>query len=232
MSDLMGLDLLGNLTTKTIDVMCEIVPAYSKLKPHAIDMEFLYISSSLELGWTTPDTLIKPTHTYADAPRDLDILLLGGPDPGKVHEESLTFLREASKQTKVILTTCTGGMWLARSGVLDGKKATTNRGCLEMSKKMFPRVEWLDQRWVVADGHFDGAQIWTAGGAGCGKTSPSFFPLFLFSSPGFHSPEVGNGACIYVCVADQGTRNRHVHRIHVSQFQPQDSGTWMRRARL
>jgi transcriptional regulator GlxA family with amidase domain len=133
-------------------------------------MEFLYISSSLDLAWTTPEMYVKPTHTYENAPRDLDILLLGGPNPATVKEESLAFLREASTRTKTILTTCTGAMWLAKSGVLDGKKATTNRVMLDIAKAMFPNVEWLDQRWVVEKGNFEGAQIWTAGGAGCGKS--------------------------------------------------------------
>jgi transcriptional regulator GlxA family with amidase domain len=138
-------------------------------------MEFLYISSSLDLAWTTPEMYVKPTHTYANAPRDLDIIVMGGPDPTNVKEESLTFLREAAKQTKVILTTCTGAMWLARAGVLDGKKATTNRVMMDIARKLVPQVEWLDQRWVVEDGHFEGAQIWTSGGAGCGKSLVELF---------------------------------------------------------
>jgi transcriptional regulator GlxA family with amidase domain len=171
MTDLAGLDLLGNLTPQTIDLMCEIVPEFAVFKPRAIPMEFLYISSSMELARTTPDMYVRPTHTYDNAPRDLDILLLGGPNPMTVKDASLSFLKEASKQTKVILTTCTGAMWLARSGVLDGKKATTNRVTLDTAKKMAPNVEWLDQRWVVDDGHFEGAQVWTAGGAGCGRST-------------------------------------------------------------
>ncbi|KAF1842431.1 class I glutamine amidotransferase-like protein [Cucurbitaria berberidis CBS 394.84] len=168
MSDLVGLDLLGNLTPKTLNMIAEMEPALAPLKQYAIPIEFLYISSSLELAWTTPEMFVKPTHTYETAPRDLDILLLGGPNPAAVKDESLTFLREASKSTKVILTTCTGAMWLARSGVLDGKKATTNRMMLNVARKMLPQVEWMDQRWVVDEGHFEGAQLWTAGGAGCG----------------------------------------------------------------
>lgn len=169
MTDLAGLDILGNLTPKAIDMVSSIQPAFKSLKQFAVPMEFLYISSSLDLAWTTPEMHIKPTHTYTNAPRDLDILLLGGPDPTAVKEESLNFLREASKQTNVILTTCTGAMWLAKAGLLDGKKATTNRVLLDVAKHMMPQAEWLDQRWVVEKGHFEGAQIWTSGGAGCGE---------------------------------------------------------------
>lgn len=179
MTDLAGLDILGNLSPKTLDVVCNLQPALEPLRQHAIPMEFLYISSSLDLAWTTPEMHVKPTHTYANAPRDLDIILVGGPDPGSVKEESLTFLREASRQTKVILTTCTGAMWVAKAGVLDGKKATTNRLMLDVANQMFPKVEWLDQRWVTEEGHFEGAQIWTSGGAGCGEDA---FRIFVGSN--------------------------------------------------
>lgn len=171
MTDLAGLDVLGNISTKVMDMIGEMIPAAAPLKPLAVPMQFLYISSSLEPSWTTPEMYVRPTHTYETAPRDLDIIMVGGPNPATVSEESLTFLREAVKKTKVVLTTCTGGMWLARSGALDGKKATTNRILLAAAKETFPKVEWLDQRWVVEEGHFEGAQIWTAGGAGCGKFS-------------------------------------------------------------
>lgn len=169
MTDLAGLDVLGNMSSRIIDMVSNVVPGLDKLKPFAQDMEFLYISSSEELSWATPDMYIRPTHTYDNAPRDLDIILIGGPDPSKVPEASLKFLREASKQTKAILATCTGGMWLARSGILDGKKATTNRLLLDSAKNVFAKVEWQDQRWVTAEGQFEGAQIWTSGGAKCGR---------------------------------------------------------------
>lgn len=190
MTDLAGLDILGNLTPKTIDLVCTMQPALEPLKQFAVPMEFLYISSSLDLALTTPEMLVKPTHTYANAPRDLDIILIGGPDPMSVKEDSLKFLKEASQQTKVIMTTCTGAMWLARAGVLDGKKATTNRVMLDVAKKIMPQVDWQDQRWVVEDGHFEGAQIWTSGGAGCGIDM-----VIVYTSQNFNKKVVEMG-CI------------------------------------
>ncbi|KAJ4305169.1 hypothetical protein N0V90_000700 [Kalmusia sp. IMI 367209] len=168
LTDIAGLDILGNMSTKIFNLVSNVLPNIAPLKPYAVDMEFLYISSSTELAWATPEMYIKPTHTYDNAPRDLDIIMLGGPDPQNVSEASLTFLQEASKQTKAILATCTGGMWLARSGILDGKKATTNRMLLGAAKHVFPQVEWQDERWIIEEGHFEGAQIWTSGGAKCG----------------------------------------------------------------
>lgn len=169
MTDLAGLDIFGFLTPEYLDAVVSMNPAFEPLRSSTVPMEFLYISSTLDPARCTPDMYVRPTHTYATAPRDLDVILMGGPDLNLVKEESLEFLRQASKKTKLIFSTCTGGMWLAKSGVLDGKKATTNRGMLHIAKQAFPQVEWVDQRWVVEDGSFEGAQFWTAGGAGCGK---------------------------------------------------------------
>lgn len=168
MTDLVGIDVLGSMSSRIVDMVSNIIPAMAQFKEHAVPMEFLYISSTTEPAWTTPEMFVKPTHTYRTAPRDLDIILLGGPDPTAVHEDSLTFLREASQKTKAILATCTGGMWLARSGLLDGKKATTNRMLLDLAKQLCPKVEWVEQRWVIEKGEVEGAQLWTSGGAGCG----------------------------------------------------------------
>ncbi|KAH7400932.1 class I glutamine amidotransferase-like protein [Phaeosphaeria sp. MPI-PUGE-AT-0046c] len=169
MSDLVGLDLLGHHTPEVMSINIQISPLLAPLMQYTTPMDFLYISSSMSTAWVTPTMHVQPTHTYDTVPRDLDILVIGGPNPGTVPDASLKFLQEAAKETKIILTTCTGAMWLAKSGVLDGKKATTNRLALEGAKQMFPKVKWVDQRWVVEDGLADDAKIWTAGGAGCGE---------------------------------------------------------------
>ena len=111
----------------------------------------------------TPTMKIVPTDTYDDAPRDLDVLIIGGPLPSHRPASADKFMKEATEKTKLIMTTCVGSLWLASSGVMNGKKATTNRFALPMAKEMYPEVEWLDQRWVT-----DG-KLWTSGGAGAGK---------------------------------------------------------------
>lgn len=182
MSDLIGLDLLGYHTPEIMSINIQLSATLAPLMQFTTPMEFLYISSSMSTAFITPITHVQPTHTYENAPRDLDLLVIGGPNPATVPDASLKFLQEAAKQTKTILTTCTGAMWLARSGALDGKNATTNRMALEGAKMAFPHVKWMDQRWVIEDGHFEGAKIWTAGGAGCGK----FLLMMLGSVEGIY----------------------------------------------
>ncbi len=161
LSDITGIDVFGNLSTEYIKVVTDEfdIPG---MMPLATDMKFHYISSKLEQTLMTPSLVVQPTVTYEDAPRDLDILIIGGPSLHQRPAAADIFLKEASKETKIIMTTCIGSLWLASSGVLDGKRATTNRGALPLAKKLYPKVEWIDQRWVV-DGKY-----WTAGGAGAG----------------------------------------------------------------
>jgi len=168
-ADLACMDVLNNLSTQVVSVFAAVEPRYEKLLPHAQPMEFLFLAPTLDPYVMTTGIRVVPTHTYETAPKDLDMLLIGGPPPSDVSEASKEYIKEAVKRTKTVMSVCTGGWWLATAGVLDGKKATTNRGVLPLTKKFHPDVEWLDQRWVVEKGWFEGAELWTSGGAGAGK---------------------------------------------------------------
>lgn len=83
---------------------------------------------------------IVPTHTFNDAPKDLEVLIIPG-GLGNRSDENMKpvveYLRslglgDSSQRhlrgdIKWILTVCTGSEVLARTGALDGKKATTNK---------------------------------------------------------------------------------------------------------
>ncbi|KAI9840631.1 MAG: hypothetical protein M1837_001400 [Sclerophora amabilis] len=173
LSDIACIDVLGNLNPGYLETVAQFGGA-DDLKSLGVEMTFHYIATTLEPAFMTPSVKINPTVTYDDAPRDLDILLIGGPPPNHRPAQSIKFLKEAAEKTKIIMTTCIGSLWLASAGVLDGKKATTNRGALGMAKQFFPQVEWVDQRWVV-----DG-KLWTAGGAGAGIDMVATYALQTF----------------------------------------------------
>lgn len=53
------------------------------------------------------------------------------------------------EQSGTILCVCTGSILLAATGLLDGKKATTNKKAYDTLTPMFPNVEWKRvARWV------------------------------------------------------------------------------------
>lgn len=159
-SDIIGADLFGNISQSYVKDTAAFMPDFTSVAP---DIEFFYPAVTLET-WCTPDIKVIATHTYQECPRDLDILLIGGPLPTHRPKEAHDFMKEAFPRSRLVMTTCIGSMWLASSGVIDGMKATTNREALPIARNLYPQIEWLDQRWVVDNG----GKLWTSGGAGAG----------------------------------------------------------------
>lgn len=166
MTDIVCVDLFGNCETQY--VRDTVVLSGQDNVASARNMTFHWIASTLEPTRMTPGIKFKPTMTYDDCPRDLDILIIGGPMPTHRPEAARKFMREMFTKTKIVMTTCVGSWWLADAGVLQGHKCTTNREALHLVKKQHPEIEWLDQRWVVDQK--PGGELWTAGGAQAGET--------------------------------------------------------------
>jgi putative intracellular protease/amidase len=80
---------------------------------------------------------LVPTHTFDNAPDDLEVLLLPGglgardPESDKWMKPQVEYLKKldlsGNGSIKWVLTVCTGSEILARAGLLDGRKATTNK---------------------------------------------------------------------------------------------------------
>ena len=171
LSDIVGIDIFGNMSTKILAEIAANGPDYAVLLDKAIDMEFFYMSSTLDPFEVTPSLKVVPNVTYDTCPRDLDIVVIGGPFPTFRPAGADRFMKEAWSKTRVWLTTCTGALWLASTGKLSGHKATANRAAVPIAQQMYPDVQWLDQRWVVDEKPFDGegkGELWTGGGAGAG----------------------------------------------------------------
>jgi transcriptional regulator GlxA family with amidase domain len=178
LADITGIDILGNLSKDFVDAVCAVSPGHKVFAPLSIPFEFFYIATTLDAATVTPGLRYVPTVTYDTCPRDLDIVIIGGPFPGHRPPQADKFMREAWESVRVWMTTCIGSLWLAHSGVLEGKKVTTNRMFLPAARQMYPGIEWVDQRWIVQEKEYDGkrgggkGELWTAGGAGCGEYSP------------------------------------------------------------
>jgi transcriptional regulator GlxA family with amidase domain len=88
---------------------------------------------------------------------DYDLLFIPGGDSAlneSKDEELMQWIREASANAERVMAVCTGTVLLAMTGVLDGRKATTNKLDFTKTVHLAPRVEWVKEaRWVV-DGNF------------------------------------------------------------------------------
>ncbi|KAJ3275983.1 hypothetical protein HK104_003797 [Borealophlyctis nickersoniae] len=94
---------------------------------------------------------IVPTHTFANTPK-LDILIVPGGmgTRTQANNTALTnFIRDRMGEVEYLLTVCTGSALAARSGVLDGKKATGTKFSWKWITQQSDKVQWVPQaRWV------------------------------------------------------------------------------------
>ncbi|MEZ5278237.1 MAG: DJ-1/PfpI family protein [Opitutaceae bacterium] len=94
--------------------------------------------------------------TLADA-ADLDVLLIPGGRGTRVLVEKPGFLeqlRQRSCRSRYSASVCTGSALLARAGLLDGKRATTNKLSFDWVRTQGPGVTWVRQARWVEDGSF------------------------------------------------------------------------------
>ncbi|KAG4442784.1 hypothetical protein IFR05_001730 [Cadophora sp. M221] len=108
------------------------------------------------------------THTFANAPA-LDILLVPG-GRGNValsnrNDTSLEdFVARRFSQLEYLLSVCTGAATLAKAGVLNGKRATTNKGAWTWVTQWGKNVTWVPSARWTEDGN-----IWASSGVAAGE---------------------------------------------------------------
>lgn len=90
-------------------------------------------------------------YAFGDAPAYDIVLVPGGFGTRKavLDEAFLKRLRAASERAAVTTTVCTGSALLARTGVMDGRPATSNKISWDWVLQQGPRVLWKRKaRWV------------------------------------------------------------------------------------
>ncbi|KAK3386167.1 class I glutamine amidotransferase-like protein [Podospora didyma] len=118
----------------------------------------------------SPSTLapkIVATHSFDDAPA-LDIILVPGGGGNRLFESTNDtsiedFVSSRYPELQYLLSVCTGAATLARAGLLEGRRATSNKASWNWVIQHGKNVTWVPTaRWVV-DGN-----IWTSSGVAAG----------------------------------------------------------------
>lgn len=156
-----ALDVFGPLDA--LDTLSQTHPLSIHLLSRTLD-PVSTLDPAPSAGSPTTGQSVVPTHTLAAHP-PLDVLLV----PGGVGTRSadvdaeVDFLRSVYPSLRYLITVCTGAGLAARAGILDGRRATTNKASFGRVAAHGPRTHWVAQaRWVV-DGN-----VWTSAGVSAG----------------------------------------------------------------
>lgn len=98
---------------------------------------------------------VTPDYSFSDAPTFDIIIVPGGPLKAlklvESNKEIITWIE--SYKDKIVASVCTGAFFLAKAGMLNGKKATTNRVALNLLERSFPEVEVIRDVKYVDEGN-------------------------------------------------------------------------------
>lgn len=89
--------------------------------------------------------------SFADCAPCRLLLVPGGPGTRREVENAalLDWLRARAAEAELVMSVCTGAGLLARAGLLDGRRATTNKRAFEWPVSQGPKVQWVPvARWV------------------------------------------------------------------------------------
>lgn len=132
---------------------------------------------------------VNPTHTYSEAlsegPQYDIIWIPAGPIPmdptaplaSVIPPEQISFIAKQAPRAKYVMSVCGGSIQLAVAGLLDGKRATTNKAFYKaIVSQTSDKIKWVAKaRWVV-DGN-----IWTSSGVSAGADMALAFLEHLIS---------------------------------------------------
>jgi transcriptional regulator GlxA family with amidase domain len=105
---------------------------------------------------STPGVETVARHDFGDCP-DLDLILLPGgigTVPQLENAALLGFLRDRAPAAEVTMSVCSGSALLARAGLLDGRRATSNKLFFSLARSQSEKVKWQTEARWVEDGPF------------------------------------------------------------------------------
>ncbi len=94
--------------------------------------------------------------TFANA-GPIDILLVPGgfgTMPQLGNPAMIEFIQASAENARYVASVCTGSLLLARAGLLDGRRATTNKQFFALSAQESTAIEWVERARWVEDGKF------------------------------------------------------------------------------
>lgn len=129
--------------------------------------------------------IINPTGSIHDIKSTDFVLIPGFLGPfnfrGKLPEEIIEWIKKWHKKEILVGSTCTGTFFLAETGLLDNKTATTNWLFANLFKKSYPRVNLKPEKMLTVDS-----------GIICTGATTSFFNLCIYLIEKFGSAKLAS----------------------------------------
>ncbi|KAF1916923.1 DJ-1/PfpI family protein [Ampelomyces quisqualis] len=110
---------------------------------------------------------------------DIEVLIIpGGGGTRSNMTEEIAFVKQIYPKVKYIITICTGSTIVSRTGILDGRKATTNKFSWAWAVKQGPKVNWVPTARWVEDGN-----IFSSSGVSAGIDVAYAFVSRMYGEP-------------------------------------------------
>ncbi|KAG0346715.1 hypothetical protein BG004_001011 [Podila humilis] len=154
-----------------------------------LNIEIYFVSHSLEPCASSQQVKITPHYTLETAPK-CDIWFMPGGIGQTFYSNNPTLMEQIKARIESstwTFTVCTGSGILAKTGLIDGYYATTNKSLFEWVIPEGPKVNWIKRARWVQDGKFV-----TASGVSAGIDAALFFVSQLAST------EIAKEVAIYI----------------------------------
>jgi putative intracellular protease/amidase len=119
------------------------------------------VAENAKIIRTSGGMQVVPDYTFENAPKPNIVIV---PAQGNDSPKMMAWIRKMSQESDVLMSVCTGALLLAKSGVLDGKSATTHHEAYATMEHAYPKISVQKRmRYVQSD-----PVIFTAGGLSSG----------------------------------------------------------------
>lgn len=124
-------------------------PTQPRFRVHTVSVDGRPVTSACAVR-------LMPEGSIHDIART-DLILLAAPgwndaDDPVPQPALLRWLRDAHRRGTRIAAICSGVSYLAESGLLDGRRATTHWAIADLLRERYPKVRWEPEHFVTEDG--------------------------------------------------------------------------------
>ena len=150
---------VGNVVYPGFDMMTvSALSVFEYVNVH-LDEQHYDVRLVSETGGPVKSSLGIVVQTEAFGVMPLDTVIIGGNSDMPFTPGLLSYLQRASVESRRIAAKCAGAFFLAETGLLDGRRATTHWFFAEDFRSRYPLVRLEENRLFVIDGPF-----WTSAG--------------------------------------------------------------------